>query len=164
MGYVEKSLTPGEEIVYKAKLHWIIYVPAIFYASIAVICFFGRYLPGVTNPIVFDIFAGLFGIIALYHFLYAFKDAITTELAITTKKIVSKTGLLWRETSEQQIAMVDTINVHQTVLGRILGYGTITIQGAGMARTMFKNISQPLTFRQMVGKMTGKSTQSMVTV
>ncbi len=164
MGYVEKSLTPGEEVVYKAKLHWIIYVPAIFYGSIAVICFLGRYLPGVQNALVFDIFAGLFGLVALYNFLYALKDSVTTELAITTKKIVSKTGLFWRDTSEQQIGMVDTINVRQTVLGRILGYGSISIQGAGMARTMFKNISRPLTFRQMVGKMTGKSIQSVETV
>jgi uncharacterized membrane protein YdbT with pleckstrin-like domain len=70
----------------------------------------------------------------------------TSEYVITNKRAIFKIGLIFRKTLEMNLKKIETVNVDQTIMGRILGYGTITIIGTGGTRETFHNIYNPLEF------------------
>jgi len=113
--YVNSNLTSGENVVYEAKYHWILFI------SIKAI------LTLLISPLI---------------------DYFTSEFAITNKRIIIKVGLIRRKTVELNIPKVESVNVDQGILGRILGYGSISIVGTGGSRETFYNISKPLEFRK----------------
>ena len=72
----------------------------------------------------------------------------TSEFAITNKRVIIKVGLISRRTLEMNLPKIESVNVNQGVLGRMLGYGTITVIGTGGTREAFAYISNPLEFRK----------------
>jgi uncharacterized membrane protein YdbT with pleckstrin-like domain len=93
------------------------------------------------------IFFSLRALVSL--FMLPLIDRATSEFVITNKRVVVKIGLIWRRTLEMNLSRVETVNVDQSVLGRLLDYGTITIIGTGGTRESFRLISKPLEFRKM---------------
>ena len=80
-------------------------------------------------------------------------DRYTDEFAITNKRVIIKTGLISRKTFEMNHSKIESVNVDQSILGRILGYGTIGIVGSGGTREVFPNIKNPLAFRKKFQEM-----------
>lgn len=80
-------------------------------------------------------------------------DKYTDEFAITNKRVIIKTGLISRKTFEMNHSKIESVNVDQSILGRILGYGTIRIVGSGGTKEVFPNISKPLQFRKKFQEM-----------
>jgi len=72
----------------------------------------------------------------------------TTELAITSKRVIVKTGLIRRNTTELNHSKVESFSVDQGILGRILGFGTLVLTGTGGGKTKISNIASPLDFRR----------------
>ena len=70
------------------------------------------------------------------------------EFAITNRRVIIKTGLISRKTFEMNLSKIESVNIDQTILGRILGYGTIIIVGSGGTREIFPSIKNPLEFRK----------------
>lgn len=141
MGYVESNLLPNEQITYRANLHWIIYVlPVIvFLIAIAVALGGGGWIAGMAIAIV-----------AFVLLLPPWIKASSSEFAITNKRVLIKVGLIRRHSLELLLQKVEGIGVDQGVLGRILGYGTITVSGVGGTKETFQMISNPLEFRRQV--------------
>ncbi len=75
-------------------------------------------------------------------------DLWTDEFAITNKRVIVKTGLIRRKTVELNLTKIESVNVNQSILGRILGFGSIQIVGTGGTRESFTNIRKPLRFRK----------------
>lgn len=75
-------------------------------------------------------------------------DRLTSEFAITNKRIIIKVGFISRRTLEMNLGKVESVHVDQSMLGRILGYGTITVIGTGGTKEPFSDISAPLEFRR----------------
>ena len=75
-------------------------------------------------------------------------DKLTSEFVITSKRIVIKQGLISRRTLELNLSKVESVNVDQSILGRILDYGTIIVIGTGGTREAFADIAAPLEFRK----------------
>ena len=71
-----------------------------------------------------------------------------SEFVITNRRIVIKTGFISRSTFEMNLAKIETVNVDQSVMGRILNYGSITIIGTGGTKEIFHNIARPMEFRK----------------
>ncbi len=148
MGYVEENLMPGEQIMYRANLHWIIYSAPLFFGLVGIVIVASslgnRYQAALGGlGVLFLIVAGLLG-------LSRWIISRTSEFAVTNKRVVIKVGLIRRHTLELLLAKVESIGVEQGVLGRILGYGTIVVVGTGGTRESFTNIAQPLEFRKQV--------------
>jgi uncharacterized membrane protein YdbT with pleckstrin-like domain len=80
-------------------------------------------------------------------------DRYTDEFAITNKRVIIKTGLISRKTFEMNNSKIESVNVDQGILGRILGYGTIRIVGSGGTKEVFPNIRKPLQFRKKFQEM-----------
>jgi len=73
---------------------------------------------------------------------------LTSEFAITNRRLIIKTGLISRHTLEMNLSKVESINVDQSILGRMLDYGSIAIIGTGGTREPFDNIAHPMEFRR----------------
>jgi len=81
-------------------------------------------------------------------------DKYTDEFAITNKRVIIKVGLIRRKTLEMNLSKIESVNVYQTILGRILGYGTIQVIGTGGTRETFAMITKPLQFRKKFQELT----------
>jgi len=139
MGYIESNLLPDEKVVYNAKLHSVIFwKPCALMVLGAVFLFI---LP-IAGMIVLAI-----GLIALIPPVI---DYTTSEFGVTNKRVIIKVGLIRRRTLELLLRHVEAILVDQSVTGRILNYGSVTLTGTGGVRETFGNISNPLEFRRRV--------------
>jgi uncharacterized membrane protein YdbT with pleckstrin-like domain len=139
VGYIESNLLPDEQIVYQARLHWIIFLKLIFIiiAGMALLAF---------QPIAGGV-AILFGLIVGVPAFVRYK---TSEFGVTTKRVVFKEGLVRRRTLELLLKHVEAILVDQSVPGRIFNYGSVTLTGTGGVREVFHNVSAPLELRRRI--------------
>jgi uncharacterized membrane protein YdbT with pleckstrin-like domain len=92
------------------------------------------------------IFCSLRAVLTL--FILPIIDLYTDEFAITNKRVIIKTGLISRKTFEMNHSKIESVNVDQAILGRILGYGTVRIVGSGGSKEEFSKINKPLEFRK----------------
>ena len=74
----------------------------------------------------------------------------TDQFAVTNKRIIIKTGLISRKIVEMNINKIETVNVRQSVVGRILCYGSLEFTGTGGTKETFINISHPTEFKKKV--------------
>jgi uncharacterized membrane protein YdbT with pleckstrin-like domain len=79
-----------------------------------------------------------------------FIDYKTSEFGVTSKRVIVKVGLLRRRTLELLLRQVEAISVDQSLLGRLLGFGSLTLTGTGGVREVFHNIASPLEFRRRI--------------
>ncbi len=146
MSYLDDHLLQGERIVYRARLHWI-----IFGAAIAVV------LLGIAVAIFLEIIDNGYwyvgAAIAGIGLLMAIGPAIryiSSDFAVTDKRVLGKVGFIERESDETMLSKVEAIGVDQGIIGRLLGFGTVTITGTGGTQEAFPMISQPLEFRRQI--------------
>ena len=75
-------------------------------------------------------------------------EYVTSDFAVTNKRVIMKTGWISRQVLELNLHKIESVNVDQSLLGRLLGYGTITVIGTGGTRERFDRIAHPLAFRK----------------
>jgi len=92
------------------------------------------------------IFVSLKAILTL--FISPIIQLVTSEFAITNKRIIIKVGLISRHTLEMNLSKIESVNVNQSILGRIFGFGTIIVVGTGGTKEPFARISNPMEFRR----------------
>ena len=127
MSYVESVLAPGEQVGYTGRVSgwslvwwWVI---------------------GLLLLIVG---------VGLVIWIIAWIKLRSTELAVTNKRVVAKFGFISRDTIEINLARIESVQVSQSVMGRLLGYGTIVFSGAGTPQATIPSIASPLEFRKAV--------------
>jgi len=108
---------------------------------------FSFWIMGVKNSGVVMISQSFWLVLGLALLLRAWIQQVTTELAVTSKRVVAKFGLIQRNTIELNHSKVESFNVHQGIAGRIFGFGTIVVHGTGGGKTPIPNIDSPLQFR-----------------
>lgn len=86
--------------------------------------------------------------LGLIFLVLAYVKYRTTELAITNKRVIVKTGFIRRSTIEININKVESLQVDQEVLGRMFDFGTLIISGAGTPQAPVAGISRPMEFRK----------------
>ena len=152
MRYVRRILQPGETIVYTTKLHWLIYIHTILLLFICIILVGAAIATSDSQNIslAFGIAAVICALLALSAGLRAFIRRATTELAVTDHRVIYKSGLLSRHTIEMNRDKVESVDVDQSLLGRIFGYGTVVVRGTGGSLEPIRNIGDPLTFRTYI--------------
>jgi uncharacterized membrane protein YdbT with pleckstrin-like domain len=151
MKYVEQVLQPGETVIYATSLHWLVYLRPILLVALAIFSLIAA--TAVTEPIAefaLKVIGLLLGLLALVSGLDAFIRRTTTELAVTDRRVIYKTGILQRHSMEMNRSKVETVGVNQSILGRVLGYGTIIVRGTGGSFEPIQFIGDPLTFRSHI--------------
>jgi uncharacterized membrane protein YdbT with pleckstrin-like domain len=149
--YIDDILQPGEKVLYSTNAHWIFYVPAIA-AWIAALLLFLLSRQTTTQSIVLLCLAAsaVVALVALYWTLRAWFHRWTTETDVTNMRVVHKTGFIKRRTFEMSHDKVESVDVNQSILGRILNYGDVTVRGVGEGAETIDTIASPLEFRNHI--------------
>lgn len=144
MGYVEEHLLAGERVRYRAHLHKLIYVLPGLFTLVFTLGAVWAYLADLVWPALALFVVGCIPLL-ITHIKY-----VTSEFAVTDKRVIIKVGWIRRRTLETMLSKVEAIGVDQGIFGRMLGFGTITITGTGGTKEQFADIAHPLEFRRQV--------------
>jgi uncharacterized membrane protein YdbT with pleckstrin-like domain len=150
MRYVKRNLMDDEDLVYSGKVHWFIFVRPVVLFLLGV--FLLRYDGERELP---EVKVGMFigGTVLIFWSALAFLKALiaklTTELAVTTRRVIVKVGFIRRDTMELNHSKVESFRVSQSIAGRILNFGTLIVSGTGGGTTPIPNIDAPLEFRRI---------------
>ena len=149
MSYAEQNLISGEQVLYQTRLHWIVLLGPLLFAILLG-------LPGLIMLLTSFTSEGptplslLLVLAAGGFFLLGYLKRKATEMAVTNKRILIKTGILSRRTFELLLSKVESIGVEEDLLGRMLGYGSVVVRGIGGTPEPFPMIAHPLEFRRQV--------------
>ena len=149
--YIDDILQPGEKVLYSTNAHWIFYLPAIG-AWIVAIAFLvaAQIIPVDTPRLICLSLSAIVAIFALYRMLTAWFHRWTTETDVTNLRVVHKTGFIKRRTFEMSLDKVESVDVNQSILGRLLNYGDVTVRGVGEGAETIRTIASPLDFRNHI--------------
>ncbi|MBR0968001.1 PH domain-containing protein [Bradyrhizobium diazoefficiens] len=149
--YIDEILQPGEKVLYSTNAHWIFYFPAIV-AWVVALAFFVASRQTIVEGLVLLclVAAGLAALAGLYWTVKAWFHRFTTETDVTNLRVVHKTGFIKRRTFEMALDKVESVDVDQSILGRILNYGDVTIRGVGEGIEKIATIASPLAFRSSI--------------
>jgi uncharacterized membrane protein YdbT with pleckstrin-like domain len=149
MSYVRRVLQEGEQLRHTAKIHWVVYLPGLLFALVAVAVLVLSWNDPPRSTFWFYV-AVLFGIIAIEALFRKWFIRWITEIAVTDRRVIYKTGFIRRKTNEMNMEKVESVQVDQSVLGRILDYGDVTILGTGEGFETLKTIAAPLELRNHI--------------
>ena len=150
MTYVQRVLQPNETLIYATRLHWLVYGRAVLLLVLAAIAAAAAARIELSLQVVmWAVAAGLLAL-AVFEGVRAALRRVSTELAVTDHRVIYKRGLISRYTIEMARSKVESVDVVQSILGRILNYGTILVRGTGGSLEPFRNVEDPLRLRSAI--------------
>ena len=149
--YIDEILQPGEKVLYSTNAHWMFYLPAIagWIVTLAFLVM-SRMVVADTPTMLCLSLAAIAALVALYWTVVAWFRRATTETDVTNFRIVHKTGFIKRRTFEMSLDKIESVDVNQSILGRIMNYGDVTIRGVGEGFEKIQTIASPLAFRSAI--------------
>jgi uncharacterized membrane protein YdbT with pleckstrin-like domain len=159
LNYTSGILAPDERILYAATLHWIVYLSGLFFVVVGGL--FGYFTPQVADFLFGDVSGehlrkplALLGmcivLMGLALLMGAYIRVASTELVVTNTRVVAKYGFVSRATFEIMLNRVTGVNFDQTITGRILGFGTVIVRGAGGDISPIDAVADPQTFHNQL--------------
>jgi uncharacterized membrane protein YdbT with pleckstrin-like domain len=152
--YIEQILQPGERRLYSGKLHWILFVPGLLLLIAALVFLMFASQSGdsgnVFPRLLWLILAALSAAGSAYYLFKAWFERWTTEIEVTDRRIILKKGFIRRETVEMHMDKVESVDVEQSILGRFLDYGDVTIRGVGVGLEPLRMVAAPLELRNHI--------------
>lgn len=139
MGYIESSLLPGETVVARARCHWAIFAKSAVIVMLGLVAVVYQHVVGAVIVAV--------GLLAAVSPLVTFA---TSEFGVTSKRVIIKVGFVKRRSLELLLRQIEAISVDQSIMGRLFGFGSITLTGTGGVHEVFHGIAKPLQFRRDV--------------
>lgn len=137
--FTEDNLTDGERILHRSLVHWLIFFISIFWYCVAIGSFFYHPYLGL-----------LVAIFASYEMGKAAVYKYFTEMIVTNKRAIVKVGFISRQTIEITLSKIESVQIHQSILDRVLGTGTVAIRGTGSGIAPVKFIDNPVEFRNEI--------------
>jgi uncharacterized membrane protein YdbT with pleckstrin-like domain len=139
MSYIQRSLLPEEKILYYTKPHYVIFYPVLLW-----LVFAAWFLTSNVVPILFGY---LFLVMSLFICISELISYNCSEYVITSKRVIMKVGFIRRKSFELFLDRIEGNYVEQSIIGRILGFGTIIVGGIGGAKDPFLYVPNPIEFR-----------------
>lgn len=145
MSYIDANLLPGEQVVYRTRLHWLLFIAPVLFTVVVLL------------PAAWFVASGSWSRWAWIPLALAALILLITSIrrrgsdfAVTNKRVMMKMGIFSTRSIELLLNKIEAIAVNQSFLGRTLGYGDIVITGSGGSRETFSRIQGPLAFRRAV--------------
>jgi uncharacterized membrane protein YdbT with pleckstrin-like domain len=150
VAYVNSVLQPGENLKVIGRLHWINYFWAfvLLVIAVALLLYGTQDTTKVQRTVTY--IGWLVLAVAVVMLLSSWFARQMTELSVTDHRVIYKTGFLRRHTVEMNMDKVETVNVDQSILGRILGYGSIHVLGTGQGIEGLRRIARPIAVRNAI--------------
>ena len=128
MSYIDESLSTGEEVSARFKLHWVTRIPLALWLLLGIPTF------GITL------------VIALYEYL----RVRYIEQGVTNKRVIFKTGIISRKSEEMKLASIETVEIDQGIFGRIFGFGNVKVTGRGTSDVLFRTVADPMAVKRAI--------------
>ncbi len=152
MAYYTKVLQPDETVRMVGRLHWLIFWPSAFWAAVAVaIACVGAFV-AVEQPQRTYCFyaAAAIALVAVLMFIAEWIRRHSTEVVVTDRRVILKRGLLSHHTVEMNVAKIETVDVMQSIWGRLLNYGTVVVRGTGAGIEPLRGVGAPVALRNAI--------------
>jgi len=148
MKYIQKILQPGEKVIFSSTLSWAIYLPSIILWLVAL----ALLVTGIAleRSAIGQSAGGIVALFAAYSGLKAWFRRWTTEIDVTDRRVVYKRGFIPRHTVEMNMDKIESVDVDQSLIGRLFDYGDVIIRGTGAGIEPLRGIDSPLAFRNAV--------------
>jgi uncharacterized membrane protein YdbT with pleckstrin-like domain len=158
--YVESVLADGEQIIHRASVsHWKFLISYLGGAALVI----AGLAPFITSARQDMLALGAIAVaIGLVVILAAVVRRKTTELVLTDRRIITKRGVISRDTVEMNLAKVESVHVDQSLLGRMLNYGDVTVVGTGASLEPLFGIARPLELRRKLGEISQQRDASRI--
>jgi len=151
LSYIQRSLGDGEQVVMLARFHWLynlrawlaLIVPLLLLAAALV------YADEMVREglAIFAVALVVVGIVAFFTMMI---HKWTTEIGITSHRLVKKTGFISLKTAEVALPNIEGVRVTQGIWGRVFGYGRIRVEGTGDDHIDIPDIDDPVGFRRAI--------------
>ena len=148
MSYVERVLQPGEQVRHISSIHWIVYWPGVAVALLAVAAYWfsdTRWLPTAWRYIAYGL-----ALVAVVFLVREWYQWWITEIAVTNRRVIYKRGLIRLQTNEMNMDKVESVQVNQSILGRMFDFGTVRILGTGEGFEALQTIAGPIKLRNSI--------------
>ena len=155
MSYVQRVLQPGEQVRHISSIHWIVYWPGVAVALLAVVAYWfseTRLLTGFWRYTTYAL-----ALVAVVLLIQQWFQWWVTEIAVTNRRVIYKKGLIRRQTNEMNMDKVESVQIEQSILGRMLDYGNVTILGTGEGFETLRTIASPIELRNSITGTTHKA-------
>ena len=149
MSYIDGTLLAGERVVYRTRLHWLLYMGPVLFTTVVLLPIAWLLETGTWRS-----FAWIPVVLGLFILLATFVKRRSSDFAVTNKRVMMKVGVFSTRSIELLLTKIEAIAVNQSFMGRIFGYGDIVVTGSGGTREAFSHIQGPLEFRRAVQSVT----------
>jgi uncharacterized membrane protein YdbT with pleckstrin-like domain len=153
MSYIDESLAENERLIYRARFHWLQKIGAWIALGISV-AFAAVCLVAIEGS---PAWIGASAILAfgLAIFVTTMLPMWTTEIGVTSQRLIYKRGWLRRRTDELQLTSIEEVNLDQGALGRMLDYGRLVIHGTGVNDVALPTLADPVGLRRALQEAMG---------
>ena len=143
MSYIKTNLNSGEKLKYHSRIS---IKPIIINSSFIIIASF------IAGYVITDWFLGLFLAIIVIVLLipFALLAYFGSEFGVTGKRVISKKGIISRNASEMNLSSIESVNVDQGIIERIINVGSLKISGRGTTTVDFNSIDDPVKVRKLI--------------
>lgn len=146
MTYIDKNLLPDERILFRTKKHVIIFFFPIVWT---IFCFYATaYMRADTILAKIEWAPWL---LALIFWGYVWLEYVTSEFAVTNKRLMMREGFFYRHANEMRLSAISQVNIEQSLIGQLFNYGAVAINAFG-AFDAFTLIAQPSLFQKYVNE------------
>lgn len=156
MSYVQRVLQPGEQIRHSTNIHWIVYWPGVVCLIMGLaILIYAEFFA--VHRQFWAVVGSLFAATAAALLFWEWFTKWTTEIAVTDRRVIYKEGFIRRDTNEMNLNKVESVQIKQSIAGRILDYGDVTIIGTGEGETELPRIARPIDLRNFITGVTSQT-------
>jgi uncharacterized membrane protein YdbT with pleckstrin-like domain len=164
MAYVDRNLVPGETLLYRTRHHWLVLLGPVFVGLLLLVPGVALWVEAIAthgsaglavgsamvSPQTMAIAGAVLLAAAILTFSYGVVKRNATEMAVTNRRVLIKTGMTSRRTLDLMLSRVESIGVEESSAGRLLGYGSVIVRGTGGTPEAFLMIAHPQEFRRAV--------------
>jgi len=74
----------------------------------------------------------------------------TTEIVVTDRRVIYVHGFVQRQSIEVHMNQIESVDVDQSLFGRLLNYGDVTIRGTGTSYEPLRAVDRPIALRNEI--------------
>jgi uncharacterized membrane protein YdbT with pleckstrin-like domain len=152
MSYILSNLKDNEKLAFKSSqsIKSLFFWSFIFsFIGLALVLLKGFVIIMGVSPTGYNLYL-IYWSVLLFFVIKNLITYFTTEYGITNTRVISKQGLIRRDIEEINLSSIESINVNQSIIGRILNYGTIIVSGRGTSKVIFKDIDNVVEVRKLI--------------
>lgn len=138
--YIRSTVSFDEDVIFFMRQHAVVWLRTLSWGLMSLLPLVAILLYNMqAKTLLLFLFGALF-MVSVYKYL----EVAMIEMALTNKRVIRKKGVVWVQSEELMLSKIESVEITQSILGRILGYGTVSFSGTGTGKVNLKMVANPL--------------------